>query len=71
MKTTTYKIDALQPGQEVAIANCRETGRVVSRIKNGLYLVAWNGREITMPRKQLGVSVRGQWRFGPHNAISA
>ena len=59
----------LAPGQEVALANCRNTGRVIRRVAKNLYLVSWNGHEVTIGRNQLGVSVQGRWKFGPANAF--
>ncbi len=68
MTTKTYTIDRLQAGQEVAIPNCTTTGRVISRAIDGQYVVAWGGRELTLPRSRLAVWHFGQWRTGPFNA---
>jgi hypothetical protein len=59
------KVASLEPGQEVAIANCVETGRIVSRSEKNLYIVNWRGRNITMRRSELGVKRDGRWHFGP------
>lgn len=66
--TTTVKTALLVPGQVVGLANCTAAGRVVSRVKNGLYRVAYKGREIEMRRNMLSVVVLGEFRFG---AVSA
>lgn len=61
------QIQNLVPGQEVALANCVATGRVIRRLKKNLYLVQWKNHEMTMRRSQLAVRFRGQWRIGPVN----
>ncbi len=66
--TTTVKIAPLVPGQVVGLANCTTVGRVVSRVKNGLYRVDYKGHEIEMRRNMLSVIVAGELRFG---AVSA
>jgi hypothetical protein len=68
MATKIVKIALLKPGQEVGLMNCRETGRVVSRVAPGRYLVNWKGSEIETNRRMLAVWNHGAWRFGPYSA---
>ena len=65
--TTIYKIKPLYVGQEVALPQCIATGKVLERVKNGLYKIEWKNRQITMERKSLAVRVLGQWKNGPYN----
>lgn len=62
------KLNNLQPGQQVALANCREPASVVRREGKNLYRVQWQGREFSMPRASLAVCRDGRWQFGPVNA---
>lgn len=55
------KIESLKVGQEVALANCRETGTVILRVGKNLYLVDYQGHEITMPRNRLFINRDGRW----------
>ena len=66
--TKIIKIRTLEVGQDVSIANCSELGKIVKRVKNGLYTVLYQGHEIDMPRTNLAVFVHGFWKFGPYNA---
>jgi hypothetical protein len=65
---TTVKVQALIPGQEVALVGCVKTGTIIRRLGNGRYLVSWCGHEVELLRSQLGVKVAGQWMTGAHNA---
>lgn len=69
-KNTTKSVKALFPGQEVAIANCKETATVISRLEKvgdqRVYLVRYQGKEMRIGRIQLGVRVNGQFKFGPY-----
>lgn len=66
----TIKIKQLQPGQEVTIANCRDTARVVKRLAKNLYEVVWCGHTLQIQRNQMAVNVHGRWVFGPNNATA-
>jgi hypothetical protein len=46
-------IPALVPGQRVAIANCRETGRIVARLGKNRYSVEYLGQIIEICRQNL------------------
>jgi hypothetical protein len=71
MKTQTFKIKPLFPGQVVAIANCGTTATVVLRKSNGVYDIEWKGDVITVPRTLLAVKVNGIWKHGPANTTDA
>jgi hypothetical protein len=55
------KIESLKAGQEVVLANCRETGKVIARIGKNLYRVSYQGHEIDMQRNQLSINRDGRW----------
>jgi hypothetical protein len=59
------QVQNLTENEEVALANCRETGRIICRLGKNLYRVLWQGNQIDMPRNQLGVLRNGRWVFGP------
>lgn len=61
------QLKPLEPGTEVAIANCRETGRVVARVAKNIYRVSWNGQEFETTRAQLCVKVGGIWKSARDN----
>lgn len=53
MSTRVIQIPSLQPGQEVAVANCVTHGVVVRRLGKNLYLVLYKGHEIEMRRQAI------------------
>jgi hypothetical protein len=61
----------LIPGQEVALANCRDIERVISREGKNLYRVTFKGGYIVIGRSALAVRVHGRWLSGPHNTTDA
>ncbi len=65
--TQVFKITPLYVGQEVSLWQCGTTGKVIKRLKNGLYMIEWKGDKLPMDRKSLGVYCLGQWKHGPYN----
>ena len=70
-KNNVKSVKALFPGQEVAVANCRDNAIVISRLEKvggqRVYLVSYQGKEIRVGRISLGVRVNGQFKFGPYS----
>ena len=71
IKNTTKSVKALFPGQEVAVANCKDNATVISRLEKvggqRVYLVSYQGKEIRVGRNMLGVKVNGQFKFGAYS----
>lgn len=67
MSTKIISIKKLFPGQEVSLANCATTGKVISRTGKGLYQVEYKGRICEMNRVQLGVKYLGRFVYGAVN----
>jgi hypothetical protein len=70
-KNNVKSVKALFPGQEVAVANCRDNATVISRLEKiggqRVYLVNYQGKEIRVSRNLLGVRVNGMFKFGAYS----
>lgn len=54
-------IENLKAGQEVVIANCTGRATVVKRLEKNLYVLLWQGREVTVARSNICVHRDGRW----------